>query len=127
MGEIKTHYRTCNLCEAMCGIEITYQNKTVIAIKGDKKDVLSKGHICPKATALTDLYNDKDRLKTPIKKTAKGWVSISWEEAYDEVANQLKRIQKQYGKNAIGSYRGNPTVHNIGLMLWGSIYSKFRF
>ena len=120
MGKIKTHYRTCNLCEAMCGIEITYQNKTVIAIKGDKKDVLSEGHICPKATALADLYNDKDRLKTPIKKTAKGWISISWEEAYNEVTSQLKRIQKQYGKNAIGSYRGNPTVHNIGLMLFGA-------
>lgn len=120
MEKFKTHYRTCNLCESMCGLEIKYIDTTVISIKGDKKDPLSRGHICPKATALTDLYTDKDRLKTPIKRTKNGWVAISWENAFDEIETALKRIQKQYGKNAIGSYRGNPTVHNIGLMLFGA-------
>ncbi|MCH7524677.1 MAG: hypothetical protein IIC74_06625, partial [Bacteroidetes bacterium] len=52
METVKTHYRTCNLCEAMCGLEITYQDKTIISIKGDKKDDFSRGHICPKAVAL---------------------------------------------------------------------------
>jgi anaerobic selenocysteine-containing dehydrogenase len=120
MDSIKTHYRTCNLCEAMCGLEITYQNKTVLKIEGDKNDALSKGHICPKAVALQDLYHDKDRLKTPIKRTKNGWIDISWEDAFDEVAENIKSIQNKYGKNAIGSYRGNPTVHNIGLMLFGT-------
>lgn len=124
MEEIKTHYRTCNLCEAMCGLEIKYQNKTIVSIKGDKKDALSKGHICPKATALEDLYTDKDRLKTPIKRTNHGWIDISWEEAYNEIETELKRIQNQYGNNAIGSYRGNPTVHNTGLTLFGAPFLK---
>ena len=116
--DVKTQYRTCNLCEAMCGIEIAYQHKTVISIKGDKKDPLSEGHICPKATALTDLYEDPDRLKTPLKRTDTGWISISWEEAYEEVVFNLRRIQEKYGKNSVASYRGNPTVHNTGLTLF---------
>ncbi len=120
MDDILTHYRTCNLCEAMCGLEIRHYETEVLSIKGDKNDVLSKGHICPKAVALQDLYHDKDRLKAPIKKTATGWEEISWEAAYNEVAEKLKSIQKKYGKNAIGSYRGNPTVHNIGLMAYGA-------
>ena len=122
MKEPKTHYRTCNLCEAMCGLEIKHQNKTIISIKGDKKDALSKGHICPKSTALADLYTDKNRLKTPIKRTENGWIAISWESAYHEIETEFKRIQKQYGKNAIGSYRGNPTVHNTGLTLFGTAF-----
>jgi len=124
MEEIKTHYRTCNLCEAMCGLQITYQNKSVISIKGDKKDPFSKGHICPKAIALQDLYHDKDRLKTPIKRTVSGWQEISWDEAFEEVAHKLKTIQKKYGNNAVGVYRGNPNVHNLGLMLYGSPFIK---
>lgn len=124
MGSVKTHYRTCNLCEAMCGLEVTYQDKTVLKIEGDKKDVLSKGHICPKAVALQDLYHDKDRLKTPIKRTENGWIDISWEEAFDEVAEKIKSIQNKYGKNAVGSYRGNPTVHNIGLMLFDAPFMQ---
>ena len=124
MADIKTHYRTCNLCEAMCGIAISYKGSEITAIKGDKKDTLSRGHICPKATALEDLHFDKDRLKTPIKRTANGWVDISWEDAFNEVATQLKNIQKKYGKNAVGTYNGNPTVHNIGLMLFGAPFLR---
>ena len=100
----------------MCGLEIKHNGTDILSIKGDKDDVLSKGHICPKAIALQDLYHDKDRLKTPIKKTKYGWKKISWKDAFDEVAEKLKAIQKKYGKNAIGSYRGNPSVHNVGLM-----------
>ncbi len=124
MESIKKHYRTCNFCEAMCGIEISYKGKEIIAIKGDKNDSLSRGHICPKAIALKDLHFDEDRLKTPIKRTKNGWVDISWEEAFNEVAAQIKNIQKKYGKNAVGSYRGNPMVHNIGSMLFGGPFMQ---
>ena len=124
MKDVQTHYRTCNLCEAMCGLEIEHTETDIISIKGDKKDVFSKGHICPKAVALKDLFHDQDRLKTPLKKTAKGWKEISWKEAFDEVAANIKKIQKKYGRNAVGLYRGNPNVHNLGLMLYGSAFSK---
>ena len=124
MDTIKTHYRTCNLCEAMCGLEIKHTKTDVISIKGDKKDHLSKGHICPKAVALQDLYHDNDRLKTPKKRTKNGWIDISWEQAYDEIAENIKSIQAKFGKNAVGSYRGNPTVHNIGLMLFGAPFMQ---
>ncbi len=120
MDNIKIHYRTCNLCEAMCGLEIKHSKTEIISIKGDRNDVFSRGHICPKAVALQDLYHDKDRLKTPLKKTSNGWEKISWEEAFDEVADKLKFIQEKYGNNAVGTYRGNPNVHNLGMMLFGT-------
>ena len=120
MENTKIHYRTCNLCEAMCGLEIKHNEIEILSIKGDKNDVLSRGHICPKAVALQDLYHDKDRLKTPLKKTPAGWQNISWEEALDEVADKLKDIQGKYGHNAVGTYRGNPNVHNLGMMLYGT-------
>ena len=50
------HYRTCNLCEAVCGIEIEHADGEILAIKGDKNDPFSRGHICPKAFALKDIY-----------------------------------------------------------------------
>ncbi len=110
----QTHYRTCNLCEAMCGIEIEHEGTNILSIKGDKNDHFSKGHICPKAVALQDFYHDPDRLKTPIKKTANGWVDISWEDAFKEVVGKIKSTQDQYGKNALGTYIGNPNAHNLG-------------
>ena len=124
MENIQTHFRTCNLCEAMCGLEIEYNKTDIISIKGDPEDVLSKGHICPKAVALQDLYHDKDRLKTPIKRTDHGWQEISWDQAFNEVTEKLKSIQHKYGNDAIGVYRGNPNVHNLGLMLYSSPFIK---
>lgn len=124
MENVQTHYRTCNLCEAMCGLEIQHTDGEIISIKGDQKDPFSKGHICPKALALKDLYEDKDRLKTPLKRTDSGWQEISWDEAFDIVTTNLNAVQKKYGNNAVGVYRGNPNVHNLGLMLYGSPFIK---
>jgi len=118
MPDIQTHYRTCNICEAMCGLEIKHQGKEILSIKGNKNDVLSRGHICPKAVALQDFYNDPDRLKSPVRKTANGWESISWDEAIEEVATRLTGIQSQYGQNAVGTYLGNPNAHKLGNALF---------
>ena len=120
----QTHYRSCNLCEAMCGLEIKLENNEIQSIKGDEKDPFSKGFICPKATALQDIYNDPDRLKKPIKKVNGEWIEISWNQAYDLVASEIKKVQKKYGTNAVAAYQGNPTVHNIGSMLFSSDFLR---
>lgn len=119
-----THYRTCNLCEAICGLKIEVKGNQVQSIKGDKQDPFSQGHICPKAVALQDLYNDKDRLAKPVKKTESGWQELSWKEAFKLVAHQLKRIQKQYGRDSVGVYVGNPTVHNLEAMIYGADFFR---
>jgi len=112
------HYRACNLCEAICGIEIVANGGQRLDIRGDEDDPFSRGYICPKAVALQDIYYDKDRLKYPVRRTADGWQRIGWDEAFDEVAQNLKRVKTKYGRNSIGTYLGNPTVHNYGALLF---------
>ena len=53
--------RTCPLCEAGCGLEITVRDETVVRIRGDMNDVFSKGYICPKGSTLKQLHVDPDR------------------------------------------------------------------
>lgn len=129
---VRTHYRTCNLCEAMCGLEIKLDGDEILSIQGDKNDPFSQGHICPKAVALQDIYHDKDRLKQPVRRTADGWQQISWDEAFSEVVQKLKEVQAKYGRNAIGLYQGNPNVHNYGTSLFSppfvrALRTKNRF
>lgn len=112
-----SHFRTCNLCEAMCGLEIKYQGNEILSIIGDKNDPFSRGHICPKAYALKDIYYDKNRLRQPVRRTETGWEQISWDEAFTEVVANLKTIKAKHGADAIGIYAGNPSVHNSGTFM----------
>ena len=102
MTDTQTHYRTCNICEAMCGLEIKHRGNEILSIKGDNNDPFSHGHICPKAVALQDFYNDEDRLKTPMWRTADGWQEISWDEAFREIASRFRAIQQEHGQDAVG-------------------------
>jgi len=121
---IKKHYRACNLCEAICGLVIEHQVGKILSIKGDPDDPFSKGHICPKAVALQDIYQDPKRLKKPVKRTAEGWQEIGWQQAYEEVGNNIKKLQAKYGKDSIGLYQGNPSVHNYGTLLFSGSLRK---
>jgi anaerobic selenocysteine-containing dehydrogenase len=131
-GRTSTHYRTCNLCEAMCGVEVEIDGEEVVSIRGDERDVFSRGHVCPKATALKDLYDDPDRLKQPVRRVGDRWEPISWDEAFDEVVDRILNIQEEHGRDAVGVYLGNPNAHNFGTLVFGppflrTLGSKNRF
>jgi anaerobic selenocysteine-containing dehydrogenase len=132
MAKLAPHYRSCNLCEAICGIEITVEDQQRLTIRGDKDDPFSRGYICPKAAALQDFHFDSDRLRHPVRRTPTGWERIDWDQAFAEVAKNLKRIHAQYGRNSTATYLGNPNVHNYGAMLFApgflrSLHTRNRF
>ncbi len=116
---IERHYRTCTLCEAMCGIVVSTDGPRVTEIRGDTEDPFSKGHICPKAVALQDVHDDPDRLRRPMRRTGHTWAEISWDDALTDAAERLTAIQASHGHDAVATYLGNPTVHSVGAMLFG--------
>ena len=117
-SKTETAFRSCNLCEAICGLTIEHDGQQVVSIKGDKDDPLSRGHICPKAIALQDIHADPDRLKTPVRRTENGFEPISWEDAFDLVESKLMKIRQEHGDDSVALYLGNPTVHNSGALLF---------
>ena len=113
---IRRHFRTCHLCEAICGVEIRLRGDEILSIRGDPDDPFSRGHICPKAVALKDVHEDPDRLRHPVRRTRDGWQRIGWDEAIDEVARRIVTTQAQHGHDAVALYLGNPTVHSYSAL-----------
>src|SRR4051812_41246933 len=108
---------TCMLCEAVCGISVEVENGRLVSVRGDRDDPFSQGHICPKAAALGDIHDDPNRVREPLRRVGDRFVPVPWDEALDEAATRLAQVQKQHGRNALGMYLGNPTVHSYSAML----------
>ena len=117
-----THYRACNLCEAICGLAIEVEDDRIVSIKGDPADPFSRGHICPKAVALQDIQNDPDRLRVPMRRDGTEWRAIGWDEAFAYAAAGIAAVIQAQGGDAVATYQGNPNVHNWGLMTHASAY-----
>lgn len=110
------HPVTCPLCEAMCGLRVHTEGNTVTSIRGDRDDVWSRGHLCPKGTVLGHLHDDPDRLREPMVKRANGeHVPVSWDDAYEEAERVLRPVLERHGARALTVYVGNPVAHNVSL------------
>jgi anaerobic selenocysteine-containing dehydrogenase len=110
------HHRTCHICEANCGIIVTAEGRDIRSIKGDPDNALSRGHICPKATAIADLQNDPDRLRAPLKRVGDTWQEIGWDQAFAEIGERTRAIlARDAASSAI--YVGNPNAHSYGNVL----------
>lgn len=107
--------RTCPLCEARCGLELTVEDGSVTLIRGDKDDVWSKGYLCPKGTALGKLHEDPDRLRVPMIRSGTEWREATWDEAFAECERLIHAVVAEHGKSAVTAYIGNPTAHNFSL------------
>ncbi|PXY31774.1 molybdopterin oxidoreductase family protein [Prauserella muralis] len=118
------HHHSCTLCEATCGITVTVEGDRVVDIRGDEADPLSKGYLCPKATALADVHHDPDRLRRPLVRVGEEWFETSWSAAFELVAAGLREVRDRHGKDALAVYQGNPTAHNLGLITYGQSFFR---
>ncbi|HWR90760.1 MAG TPA: molybdopterin-dependent oxidoreductase, partial [Dissulfurispiraceae bacterium] len=103
-AEVRHIKTTCVHCVVYCGIDVTVRNGVIQAIYPDaeRAPYFNRG-ICPKGVAgLFNTYNPY-RLKRPLRRTNPkkgrnedpGWVEISWDEAFDTIAERLKKIRAE--------------------------------
>lgn len=118
------HFRTCPLCEATCGLEISHRDGEIVRIRGDRQDVFSHGYICPKGSTLGKLDTDPDRVHTPLIKKDGGHRPATWDEAFALIEEKLAPIVADRGPNAVGLYLGNPNVHSMSGTLYVRAFVK---
>src|SRR5258706_11703847 len=118
-AEERTHFHTCPICEATCGLEIRTRGREVVGIRGDADDVFSRGFICPKGYALKELDADPDRLRTPLVRRDGNLQPATWEEAFAEIDRRLTPIMRDHGRDAVAVYLGNPSAHSMALGMYG--------
>ena len=110
---IKTIPTYCDLCFWKCGAIAYLKDGELWKVEGNPLDPLSKGRLCPRGTGGVGAHYDEDRLKTPlIRKNLRGeekWVEVTWDEAFDFIADKMNKIKNEYGPEAVALFS-----HGIG-------------
>lgn len=105
MGERTTVKAACRNCHGGCSALLTVEDGRLVKIAPDPEGPLSKGRMCAKGLSGIELLYHPDRLKYPMRRAgARGegkWERITWDEAYDEMAQRLRSIIDRYGAESI--------------------------
>ncbi len=109
-GSERIVHSACRFCRAECGLLVRVRDDRIVRVDGDPDHPTSRGGLCVKAQAVSELVEDPDRLRTPLKRVGERgsgqWKPISWDEALDEIASRLSAVKERYGAEALAAYRG---------------------
>ena len=98
----------CDMCFWRCPIVAKVKGGRVVKIEGNPLSPTNGTAVCARGNAGLQLLYDKDRLKYPMKRAgARGegkWVRISWDEALDEIAENIKKVREKYGPHALALF-----------------------
>jgi formate dehydrogenase major subunit len=95
---------TCAYCGVGCSFKAEMKGNTVVRMVPYKYGKANEGHSCVKGRFAWGYATHKDRITKPMvrEKITDPWREVTWKEALDYAASEFKRIQKQYGRDAIG-------------------------
>ena len=95
---------TCAYCGVGCSFKAEMHGETVVRMVPYKDGKANHGHSCVKGRFAWGYANHKERILKPMvrEKITDPWREVSWEEAIGRVASEFTRLQKTYGRGAIG-------------------------
>ena len=86
-------------CYSTCSMLSFVENGKLVKVMGDRKHGYTEGKLCAKGYAYTQYVYSQERLKYPLMQTKRGsgnWKRISWDEAFEVIANKMLELNKRY-------------------------------
>jgi anaerobic selenocysteine-containing dehydrogenase len=118
---IEVKKSVCMWCHIHCRVEAHIKDGRLERIEEDKdlpgaEQARAIVRACPRARAAAEWLYHPDRLNYPLKRIGERgegkWQAISWEQALDEIAEELKGIMERYGAEAIATSSGTGRTHD---------------
>ncbi len=103
-------HTVCMQCPWGCGLEVHVAGGAIERISGNKRHPFSTGLICPKALAAPDVMLHPRRITRPMRRTEQGWQTVSWDDAYDILAENLTAVKERHGPKALAVAIGMPVL-----------------
>jgi formate dehydrogenase major subunit len=96
---------TCAYCGVGCGFVAEMKGTEVVRMTPWQNGRANEGHACVKGRFAWGYATHRERVTKPMirAKTSDPWREVSWDEALKYAASEFRRIQQQYGRDAIGA------------------------
>ena len=95
---------TCAYCGVGCSFHVETKRGEVLRMAPNRDGHANHGHACVKGRFAFGYATHPDRVTTPMIRASvtDPWRQVTWDEAIAHAAGELRRIQAQYGRDAIG-------------------------
>lgn len=93
---------TCPYCGTGCEMEAGLLNGRMITVRPVPDAPVNKGHLCVKGRYAFNFIYARDRVTSPMIRRKGEWEKVSWEEALDHTAAELRRLTGTHGPDSIG-------------------------
>ena len=101
----------CRFCGTGCSVMVGVKEGRVVATHGDIKAEVNRGLNCVKGYFLSKIMYGEDRLTKPLLRKKDGvydkngeFVPVSWDEAFDVMADKFKAALKKRGPNGVAMF-----------------------
>lgn len=91
----------CTYCGVGCNLEVATVGGKIKSIQAPYEAEANGGHTCLKGRYAFKFYDHPDRLTSPMIKRNGEFEKVTWDEAYDFIADNLNRIKTTNGSDAI--------------------------
>ena len=92
-------------CHGGCGVLAHIKDGKLVKIEGDPDHPMNQGRLCARALAMTQYVDHPDRLRYPVKRAGRRgedkWERISWDEAFDLIEREMKKIREEHGPESM--------------------------
>jgi len=101
----------CRFCGTGCSVNVATKEGRVVATHGDILSPVNRGLNCVKGYFLSKIMSGNDRLTTPLLRKKNGkydkegeFSPVSWDEAFDVMAEKFKKTLKEKGPSAVAMF-----------------------
>ncbi len=101
----------CRFCGVGCGMQVGVRDGRVVATQADAQSEVNRGVNCVKGYFLSKIMYGADRLTRPMLRMKNGrydkngeFAPVSWDQAFDVMADQWKRALRKSGPTSVGMF-----------------------
>ena len=109
--QLKWSKAPCRFCGVGCGVNVAVRDNRVVATHGDMQAPVNRGINCIKGYFLSKIMYGEDRLTQPLLRKRNGeyhkegeFTPVSWDEAFDIMAEKYKAALREKGPSAVGMF-----------------------